>query len=381
LKSLNLEKIATPNSNLEGDSTMSVKKFFLYGFLALFVSGCGSGHSVTGTLHVPDTPAAGYICATDKTVVLLPFADYSSGDDVLSVYERSRSVSESLTDKFVGKGFKLPIQEDVTQYLVDTNIIRLPPQEGSSMLKQELDGEWSDMMKGEFEKWIEADKAQTDALSGGAANPANAPGVHGLNKKTISKLGRRFNADYIIRGRIIEYNLQKEHTWSMRKKGVLPFIMRGTTQAAFGFAETKEYDDLNNIALWGLAGAIIGYNAGTPFSSESSTTTINGGVSTTVSSGDSNAEFWNGVTWGLVGAGAAHLVNKSGDTPEAIVHLRIWVQDSATGEVVWTNRAEVKVAPESIYGDKRSSEMFKTAVNKATTLLVDDFWNKSKAIM
>jgi hypothetical protein len=87
------------------------------------------------------------------------------------------------------------------------------------------------------------------------------------------------------------------------------------------------------------------------------------------------------VTWGLVGAGAAHLVNHSGDTPEAIVHLRIWVQDSATGEVVWTNRAEVKVAPESIYGDKRSSEMFKTAVNRATTLLVDDFWSKTKAIM
>jgi hypothetical protein len=264
---------------------------------------------------------------------------------------------------------------------VDTNIIRLPAQEGSSMLKNELDGEWSDVMKGEFEKWIEADKRETAALSGGAANPANAPGVHGLNKTSISKLGRRFNADYIIRGRIIEYNLQKEHTWSMRKRGILPFIMKGTTQAAFGFAESEEYDNLNNIALWGLAGSIIGYNVGTPFNPESSTTTISGGNIVSTSSGDSNAELWNAVTWGLVAAGTAHLVNHSGDTPEALVHLRIWVQDSATGEVVWTNRAEVKVAPESIYGDKRSSEMFKTAVNRATTLLVDDFWNKTKAIM
>jgi len=356
---------------LEGDSIMAVKKFFLYGFLALLVSGCASGHSVTSeTLHVPDTQSASYVCATDKTVVLLPFADYSSGDDVISVYERSRSVSESLTDKFVGKGFKLPIQEDVTQYLVDTNIIRLPAQEGSSMLKEELDGEWSDMMKGEFEKWIEADKVQTEALSGGSANPANAPGVHGLNQKSVSKLGRRFNADYIIRGRIIEYNLQKEHTWSMRKKGVLPFIMSGTTQAAFGFADSKDYDDLNNIALWGLAGAMIGYNASTPVSS--GTGTLNAG---------DHPNAWNTVIWGLGAAGIAHLVNHSGETPEALVHLRIWVQDTATGEVVWTNRAEVKVAPESIYGDKRSKEMFKTAVNRATTLLVDDFWNKTKAIM
>jgi len=264
----------------------------------------------------------------------------------------------------------MPIQEDVTQYLVETNIIRLPPQDGTSSLKTELDGEWSDVMKGEFEKWIEASRVETAALSGGASNPANAPGVHGLNKMSISKLGRRFNADYIVRGRIIEYDLQNEHTWDLRKKGILPFIMKGTTQAAFGFAESKDYDNLNNIALWGLAGGLIGYHAGTPV--DSNTGTLNAGDYPTA---------WNSVIWGLGGAGIAHLANHSGETPEALVQLRIWVQDSATGEVVWTNRAEVKVAPETVYGDKRSKEMFKTAVNRATTLLVDDFWNKTKAIM
>ena len=355
---------------MEGDSIMAVKRFFLYGFLALFVSGCGSGHSVTETLHIPDTPTAGNVCATDKTVVLLPFADYSSGDDVISVYKRSISITEALTDRFVYKGFKMPIQEDVTQYLVETNIIRLPPQDGTSRLKTELDGEWSDVMKGEFEKWIEASRVETAASSGGSSNPGNAPGVHGLNKMSISKLGRRFNADYIVRGRIIEYDLQNEHTWDLRKKGIVPFIMKGTTQAAFGFAESKDYDNLNNIALWGLAGGIIGYHAGTPV--DSNTGTLNAGDYPTA---------WNSVIWGLGGAGIAHLANHSGETPEALVQLRIWVQDSATGEVVWTNRAEVKVAPESVYGDKRSNEMFKTAVNRATTLLVDDFWNKTKAIM
>ncbi|KPK24606.1 MAG: hypothetical protein AMJ61_13525 [Desulfobacterales bacterium SG8_35_2] len=349
---------------------MAVKRFFLYGFLALFVSGCGSGHSVTETLHIPDTPTAGNVCTTDKTVVLLPFADYSSGDDIISVYERSLSVSEALTDRFVDKGFKLPVQEDVTQYLVDAKIIRLPPQDRSAKLKNELDGEWSDVVKGEFEKWIEADRLQTAASGGGSANPDNAPGVHGLDKMSIAKLGRRFNADYIVRGRIIEYNLQKEHTWDLRKKGILPFIMTGTTQAAFGFAESKDYDNLNNIALWGLAGAIIGNNVGTPVST--GTGVLNAG---------DHPDAWNSVIWGLGGAGLAHLANHSGETPEALVQLRVWVQDSATGEVVWTNRAEVKVAPESVYGDKRSNELFKTAVNRATTLLVDDFWNKTKAIM
>ena len=157
--------------------------------------------------------------------------------------------------------------------------------------------------------------------------------------------------------------------------------MGGTTQAAFGFAESEQYDNLNNIALWGLAGAMIGYNVDTPFEPEKTTTTINGPITTITSTGDSDAEFWNGVTWGMVGATAAHLVNHSGYTPEAIVQLRIWVQDTATGEVVWTNRAEVKVAPQSVYGDKRSKELYKTAVDRAATLLVDDFWNKTKAVM
>ena len=355
---------------------MAVKKFFLYGFLALLVSGCASGHSVTTeTLHVPDSQSASYVCATDKAVVLLPFADYSSGDDVMSVHERSRSVTEALTDKFTGKGFKIPVQEDVTQYLVDTNIIRLASLGRTSRLEQELEGEWSNEMKGEFQEWIDADKAENEA------NDRADIGVHGLNKKSITKLGRRFNADYIVRGRIIEYNLQQEHTWSLKKKGLLPFIIKGTSQATFGFAESEYYDNLNSIALWGLAGSIIGYNANTPFEPEWSNTTITPGGTTTVSGGDSNAQFWNTVTWGFIGASAAHLANHSGETPEAIVHLRIWVQDTATGEVVWTNRAEVKVAPESIYGDKRSKEMFKTAVNRATTLLVDDFWDKNKAIM
>jgi len=361
---------------------MAVKRFFLYGFLALLVSGCASGLTVTETLHTPDTQSAQYVCATDKTVVLLPFADYSSGDDVMSVYERSRNVTEALTDRFAGKGFKMPVQEDVTQYLVDANIIRMASKDGTSRLQQELDGEWSDMMKGEFQKWMDADKAQNAAKGSGYS--ANSPGVHGLDKTSVAKLGRRFNADYVVRGRIIEYNLQQEHTWALHKKGLLPFIIKGTSQAAFGFAESEEYDNLNSIALWGLAGSILGYNFDTPFEPESSITTIDTGppvTSTTVSSGDADAELWNAVTWGFVGASAAHLANHSGKTPEAIVQLRVWVQDTATGEVVWTNRAEVKVAPASIYGDKRSEAMFKTAVNRATTILVDDFWNKTKAIM
>ena len=134
--------------------------------------------------------------------------------------------------------------------------------------------------------------------------------------------------------------------------------------------------------LWGLAGAIVGYNAETPFDDKNTSKTISGSnVITSKSNGTSNADFWNSVTWGMGAATVAHLAMQSGVVPEAVVQLRIWIQDTTSGDVVWTNRAEVRVAPESIYGDKRSKEMFNTAVNNAATLLIDDFWNKTKAIM
>ena len=361
---------------------MSVKRLFLYGCFALFVSGCGSGQSVSETLHVPETSSAPTVCATDKTVVVLPFADYSSGDNFVSVYERSRNVTEALTDKLVGKGFRLPVQEDVTQYLADKNIIQMASNVVYNSIEQELSWEWSPVVKDEIRGWIEADKISNSAKNGADSNPLAAPGTHALDKRTVANIGKRFNAEYLVRGRIIEYDLQKEHTWQMKKIGILPFVVKGTKQAAFGFAKSEEYDNLDALALWGLAGAIVGYHADSPVDPKSSKTYVDGSNVVRKSSGDSSdAEFWNSAIWGVGAATVAHLAMQSGVVPEAVVQLRIWIQDASTGDVVWTNRAEVRVAPESIYGDKRSEEMFETAVNNAATLLIDDFWNKTKAIM
>jgi hypothetical protein len=251
-----------------------------------------------------------------------------------------------------------------------------------SSIEKELNWSWHPEVKKEIKGWIEADKMNNSMSSGGDSNPLAAPGTHALDKRSVASLGRNFNAEYIVRGRIIQYDLQQEHTWQMNKIGILPFFVKGTKQAAFGFAKSEEYDNLDAMALWGLAGAIIGYNADTPVDPESKKSYFDGSDIVTKTSGDSSdAEFWNAVIWGTGAATMAHLAMQSGVTPEAVVQLRIWVQDAASGDVVWTNRAEVKVAPQSVYGDIRSKEMFKTAVDSAATILIDDFWNKTKAIM
>ena len=53
--------------------------------------------------------------------------------------------------------------------------------------------------------------------------------------------------------------------------------------------------------------------------------------------------------------------------------MRIWVQEAATGNVVWTNRVKVQVSPESVYADNQYDTLFDSAITKGVTSLVDNF--------
>ena len=68
--------------------------------------------------------------------------------------------------------------------------------------------------------------------------------------------------------------------------------------------------------------------------------------------------------------GAAYCAAESEPRPDLCP-----VPAQATGEVVWTNRAEVKVAAKSELVDD-SSALFETALSRAATTLINDFWTK-----
>ena len=131
----------------------------------------------------------------------------------------------------------------------------------------------------------------------------------------IAQIGRDFEADYVLRGRIIEYNLRRKNIWCPASQRVPPFIYRTATRPVFGIAKSDNYDLIGGIG------------------------------------------------------------DLYGDTPQAVVHLRIWVQDTETGKVIWTNRTEVDAAPQSIYADREAVTLFDTAVRKAVSSLMDDFYN------
>jgi len=332
-------------------------KYALCGLMVLLLTGCGQ--TVVETLKVSEKPCANAI-GKGKTIVILPFADYTYADSLAAAHRRDMAITESLTDRLVDQGFSLPIQEDVFDYMVDQSIISLVAyeQNNSVSLNNELSGEWSDLMKDQIRGYIAEQQTQRDNQL------AASPGTHGLNEQTVAKLGRKFRADYIVRGRILEFKTRQEHTWAPWKRGILPFISGTTSQIAFGFADTDQYDNMNNMIAGGTWGGIIGHNVNGPWDP------TDGGDNILGISGSQDA---NTILWGAVGAALGQQAKNSGDVDQAVVQMRIWIQEASTGNVVWTNRVDVKVSPQTVMADKQYDVLFDQAIEKAVTTLIDNF--------
>ncbi len=280
--------------------------------LALTFSGCGT--TVNKSLKVP--PESRLMVGKESTAVILPFADYTHANNLESAFRRNMFVNESIIDHFVELGFQLPVQEDVFQYLAQQgiiNVVAYNPQRTKS-LEYEMGKEWSPAMKATLQEYI--DYAQRSDMSSDEGDDAL---THGLNSQEIVKIGRHFSADYIVRGRIIQYKDRLDPSGAIWKKGVLPFFVGGTKNVLLGKAMPQNYDRTESL--------------------------------------DSD---WQSMM-------------NFGDSPQAVVQLRIWVQDAYTGNVVWTNRVNVQVAPKSFFADYQYDALFETAIEKAVGSLMDDF--------
>lgn len=363
---------------------MSARKLLSLGMVLLSVTGCGQ--TVTETMHSSQAVAP-YKTAFPEKIVILPFADYSEGLQS-GAFQRNLTIMEAVTDQLVTRGFKTPVHEDVLKYLVDQDIIKIVSYGPTSTptttkhLEKELNAGWSDMMKEEISGLIDREKKRSTARTDDAQNPWNSPGTHGLDQKTIAKIGQTFQARYVVRGRVLEYDIRQEPTWEPFKKGILPVFFGATNRLAFGIAKSDAYDMMGNMGLGGAIGAIAGHGASGPFSAPQAmtkTTTSGDPLFPTVTSstdmvgGTSEYAALNSLVWGAAGAGAGYLASQGGSVPQAVVHLRVWVQDTASGDVVWTNRAEVKVSPESSFADSEERSLFATAVDKSVAALIDDF--------
>ncbi len=148
------------------------------------------------------------------------------------------------------------------------------------------------------------------------------------------------------------------------KKGLLTFITGSTSKLTFGTASTDQYDMIGSVVTGAFLGGWMGSGLNWPWDPSKADQTILG-----ISGGrDANTIFWAG-TGGALGK----VGQKSGEVPQAVVQLRMWVQDAYTGDVVWTNRVDVKVSPETALADFQYDALFESATEKAITTLVDNF--------
>ncbi len=329
---------------------MQMLKYFTLIALALMMTACGQ--SVIETLKVseapgPNAPGAG------KTIVILPFADYSYANSIIDSYRRNLKVTESLTDNLSAQGFSMPVSEDVFQYMVGQGVIQISQYENNTntSLANELNGEWGAEMKSRIRHYINEEQATNrNTIS-------ESPGVHALTTNAITKLGRAFQADYIVRGRILEFRTRQEATWAPWKKGLFPVIIGSTSQFLYGFAGSDEYDTLNQTITGGLYGVGVGSLTSWPIDGSQ----INGGIS------------GNEIIWAGLGGALGMQTSNSGRVDQAVVQLRIWVQDAASGQVVWTNRASVRVSPQTVYADAQYDDLFNSAIDKGVSTLIDNF--------
>jgi len=335
---------------------MSGIRIILSGMLALLLAGCGQ--AVTETVSVPQSvPSTS--CDVNRKIVILPFADYSFADGFQAAAKRNMAVMEALTDQLVARGFNVPVQEDIQHYLVANNVIKTLDADlaaRNSSVHAELQSNWSGVMKEELMGLL--DVQQNLAQSG----KGESPGIHGLDNSMVAKIGQDFGARFVVRGRIINYGVENETTWEPLKKGILPILLNGSNQLLFGFAKSEGYDTLQSMAVGYAAGAALGDSATNPY--------------TYADKIDPSGA--NSAVWGAAGAGVAYLAKQGGQTSQAVVQLRVWIQDTESGNVVWTNRAKVQVAPQSVFADNSPDLLVQTAVCRAVAALIEDFWAKNE---
>jgi hypothetical protein len=339
---------------------MSAIKSLAIGFMAFTLTGCGQ--FVSEKLSVSSS-APPQVC-TGKKIVVLPFADYSYEEDAARAFRRNIDIMDNLTARLTEKGFRLPVQEDLLKYLSDNSIVKLndkmAAQSASRGTVQGLlsdDESWSPDMKMELAKLANPGQKQFDPPAQGQSTA--------LDNVTLAKIAASFDADLIMRGRIIRFDLGEENTWDPLKRGLLPVVFGGTSRALFGVTNSETYDEYGTMLAGAALGMAIGSVAEFPYDETEKI----------------NPDRFNASIWGLGGAGLGYMASKGGHANQAAVQLRLWVQDPKTGEVIWTNSVKVLVKPQTIFAETREDKLFDTAITQAVAALAKDFVNKSKAVL
>ena len=294
------------------------------------------------------------IMSSGKRVVIMPFADYTPDSSPELYWRRNLLINESLEDEFARYGLMTALEEDVVDYLLSEHIIE-PPEiffaetPNNNYMRSEIDrGDWSSAMIDELKyaitrnEELEKNNLQQKRIEEGTQG---SPNHISLGSEEVTKIGDFFGADYIVRGRLIEFEKGvAKDDFNPFHVGMLPFFFNTSQRMLFGLAKSENYELMDKMAIGGILGAAVGSaNENFPFDEDKDTVTSGHPLFGETVTSVTDYHALNTSLWGLAGAGAAYLSHNGGKVPRAVVQIRIMVQDARTGRLLWSNRSEVEV--------------------------------------
>jgi TolB-like protein len=324
------------------------------------------------------------ITPSGKTVAIMPFADYTPDSSPEFYWRRNVLVMESLEDELSRYGLVTAPEEDVVRYLMDEHIIE-PPEvfftdiPYNNYMRSEISsGVWSDEMMRELQyaitrnESIEKDRRRQEV---GQTSQGGSPLHISLTSSEVAKIGDHFGVDYIVRGRLIEFQRGvAKDDFNPFHIGMLPFVFNTSQRMFFGLAKSDNYELMDKMALGGIVGTAVGHaNKNFPFDEDKDTETSGHPLFGPTVTDITDYHALNTALWGLAGTGLAYLSHNGGNVPRAVVQIRIMVQDARTGRLLWSNRSEVEVIPESIYAEQEYRKLVAKAIRRATSSLVHSF--------
>ena len=341
-------------------------------FFVFFSSGCGEKMSVTVT--PASTPAIG--STPSIRLAILPLADYTVGSSPDNALRRQVKLTSAIAHELARRGIYTAVNEDVIQCLLDMGIINLKEKRGwtqvDDFLARERAWGWSDAMYEELKSFA----ASTDVIT--EASMLENLRI-GLDKTAIKNIGRELGVDFVLRGRIVEYEVRDKKSFNPVERGLLPFIFDVGSTSVFGVARSDKYDLWHELSIGALTGALIGPDIGHPFTTKDKELVASrhprfSGTVAKTSGGFKYAAGLNSLFWGGTLAGASYLASKGGKVPEAVVQIALALQETQTGRVLWANRVEIAIQPESVWSDPGERVQMDHAVEAAASLLVTSLY-------
>ena len=340
---------------------VEIRTYILGILILLFSISCGQEVRQTISPVVPD-PADGRL----KRIVILPFADYTLSFSSYGHWRRTLLVHEAVQDELYRAGFVPAGEEAVAEYLLRRGVFQYPYELSADTisLQREMDEDWSDQMKEELAKIV----SENMARSSGLKNEREKRELVAMNSQMIKDLGDTLGADYVVRGRIVEFRWGHEDTFNFVKIGFLPCILKTSRRMVFGLADSESYEAVDKASIGGTLRRALA-DTDYPFKYKADPDSY-------MLDNKSTEEIYSRLSdlvWGAGRFAAGALGDTQGNVPEATVQLRMLIQDGRTGEVVWLNRAEVSITPESTFAEHDRYTLFQKAIQKTVKSLVRNF--------